>query len=129
MAKKKEGFFSDTLALLIYGVVGGIVPFFFENIILGLSVKQWAGIRILYLSRYIGGYICGRMADFFRRHFCRIVADIIALCIYELPIYIASALIVRASFRQIFLGSVIQIISNAIFGWLYGFILDRMRAV
>lgn len=127
---------ADTVALILFALCAGALTLLYEVVIAGLALGQWAGIRILYNAlRFAGARICGKLTDKVRQHllgtsrsrFRKAIADTIALSLYQLPIYVVSALIMGASIRQIAITSTIYLGDNVLLGWLYGVILDWVR--
>ncbi len=101
--------------------------------LVGLTLRQWFGIRILYAAlRFAGARLCGKLTDSIRerllgtsrQRFRKALADAIALSLYQIPLYIVSALVMGARFRQVAITSSIYLVENALLGWLYGVILD-----
>jgi len=129
--------FADTIALFLFSVCAGIPTLFYEILIAKLTLEQWAGVRIFYnILRFAGAYFCAKLTDKIRRRlpghsnsrFQKAVADTIALSLYQFPIYIISALIMGAKFRQIAIMSTVRLVDTIMLGWLYGIFLDWARS-
>jgi hypothetical protein len=125
--KNKGTFWSDTVAFIPYGILGGILPYFVERKILHLTGWQWCWLHLLYLLRYPIARACGKMRNHFRLHHRKSVANVLALYVIELPLYLLCALAVSANFNQILCGLAIQIVNNGILSNLFGLILDKTR--
>jgi hypothetical protein len=128
--KSKGTFWSDTIALKCYVALGGILPFFFEKVIFNFTWAQWGGLHgIFYWRHLLVGRACGRTKDFFEKYFHKRVASLLAIYIWELPLYAVLALIIGVSKEQIVRGLIIQLVNNAILILLglYDLILDALR--
>jgi hypothetical protein len=128
---------ADTIALLLFSSVASIFTLLAEVAVAGMSIKQWFWIRVIFNPlRFAGARFLGMLTDSLRRSilgkshnpFLKVVADTLALWLYNLPLYIASGIIMGATRRQITISSSMQFLDTLCTGWLYGIILDRVRA-
>ena len=127
---------ADTIALLIFTVISGLPALFYELLLVGFTLGQWAIIRLLYNTlRFAGARLCGKLTDLIRRrlagssssYFRKGAADTVSLLLYQLPLYLLSALIVGANVRQMAIALAMYLFDSILLGWLYGAILDRVR--
>jgi hypothetical protein len=127
---------ADTLALIIFSVATGALGIMFERWVAGLSWVQMGGIRLAYnLLKYALGGICGRIADWLRKllmgsskhPFRSALADGLALSVYQIPLYVACALLAQASPKKVAVMVAFYSVNNLVLGWLYGAILNRVR--
>ncbi|MFZ4649046.1 MAG: hypothetical protein ACOYMB_05490 [Patescibacteria group bacterium] len=56
------------------------------------------------------------------------ISDATSLSLYQIPAYIFSALIMGLDYKVIIFLSLIYLLDNLAFGWLFGYILDKTRA-
>ena len=127
---------ADTLAMVLYLLATGIFGFLFERSVVGLLVWQMGGIWILGLGKYPLAELCAQLTGKLRillmgnsRHpFRRALSAGLALSVYQVPLYVGSALCVRVSLSKVSAMAAFCLACNLIFGWLYGFILDWVRA-
>lgn len=128
---------ADTLALAIFSLITGIIGLLFERLVADLSLAQMAGIRFSYnLLKYVFAEGCAQIADALRLRlmgnfghpFRRALADGLALSGYQIPIYVACSFVMKADFRQITMVSGFYLANNMALGWLYGLILNLVRA-
>jgi len=127
----------DTLALALFSVtVGLITTFVIERYILGFSLMQWGVIRLVYnplrfgaapLLRVLTDRIRTRIGGHNPTRLRKVVADSVALAVYQPFVYMVSALLVGATFKQIGTAIPIYIAESFLTGWLYGVILDCVR--
>lgn len=133
----------DATAFIIFGVITGFVTIIYEVIIAGTTPHQWLEVRIIYtFLRCLGVYFLGRITDKLREKIIskrfskkksllfisKWFADGISLSVYQIPIYIISALICGVEIKAIFLASLLYIGDNFLFGWFFGYVLDKTRA-
>ena len=137
MNQAKRLYLSDTGALVLFGIVMGITTVIYEIWLVSMTTRQWVLIRILYnILRFVGARLCGKITDRTRCYilkgskskFKKGLADGIALSFYQMPIYIFSALVAGAGAKQIAIVVSLYVLDNLVSGWLYGLILDWMRA-
>lgn len=128
MKERIEGsFVPDTVALLAYGLPLGYLVFFLEREALDFTKSQWFWTHFFYLLHYPAGRICAKLDDFFSKYFGLEIAGALSLCIYSTPIYALGATLAGANTKQVWLGSLIQIVVNICFGWFYGILLQFTR--
>ena len=133
----------DTTAFLIFGVATGFVTILYEMVIVGVAFHQWLEVRILYtFMRFLGVYLLGKITDKLRKNLTikkfnknkllsfinKWFADSISLSAYQIPVYILAARICGLSWEIILFASLLYIGDNFLFGWFFGYILDRTRA-
>lgn len=143
----------DTTAFLIFGMITGAVTALYEVVIVGVTAHQWFVVRILYtLIRCLGVYFLGKITDSLRKKIAgeklrkaisdlclglnpkiilfitKGISDGISLSIYQIPVYVFSAFVCGVEVKAIFLASLLYIGDNFLFGWFFGYILDRTRA-
>jgi len=123
--------------MLIFSCTAGALVIVYE-FALGLTLAQWGGVKILYnIFRFIGAHYCANLTLWLQKlisggsnHWFRnAIADALALSVYEIPLYALSAWIMGVDTSVIILLSVIFIFHNIIFGWFYGWLLVRLRAL
>lgn len=128
---------ADTLALAVFSLLTGIFGLLFERLVVNLSLVQMAGIRFSYnLLKYLFAEGCAQIADALRaklmgnsKHpFRRALADGLALSGYQIPIYITCSLVMGAKIGQIAMVSGFYVVNNLALGWLYGILLNWVRA-
>jgi len=128
---------ADTLALALFSItVGLITTFVIERYILGFSLVQWGIIRLVYNPlRFGAARLLGKLTDRMRMRIGgstpsrlrKAVADSTTLALYQPFVYMVSALLVGANFKQISIAIPIYIVESFVTGWLYGIILDYVR--
>lgn len=127
----------DTLALIVFSVFTGAFGLLFERYVASLSLVQIAGIRVGYnFLKYTFAEVCAQIADGLRiklmgnsKHpFRRALADGLALSAYQLPIYLGCALVAQARPKQMAMMSAFYLMNNMALGWIYGIILNGIRA-
>jgi|GEM_PF-1277233 len=128
---------ADTIAFGLFGfAVGAVTTILYEMVLFGFTFRQWIGIRIFFtILRFVFAFVCGWLTDFLRQHFpgaahnrfWRAMAEATALTVYQMPLYVVSALIVGVDWHKIAFMSGIYLLENFLFGWLYGLILDWTR--
>jgi hypothetical protein len=129
-SKSPGSFWSDTIALLIYIIIGGVLPLVFEMGVFHFTLVQFGGLHFLFFFRHIPvGRLCGKMRNYLCRYYHKRVASLFAIYICELPLYVVIALIVGIDKKQVFNGFIIQLVNNAllVLAGLYDLILDRAR--
>ena len=125
----------DIIAMLIFSVFSCFTTLLYEVAAAGISVEQWLGIKIIYIPlRFAGAYILGSLIDKVRlklardnRFIHKALADAISLSIYQIPIYLLSAAVMRVSWQPILITVALYILDNILFGWLYGYLLNQVR--
>lgn len=118
----------NIVATIIYGLITFALTIFYEKYLLGLNWGEWIGARGIYIvCRYIFLFVLDYLIDFFRQHLPKVFADAIALSSYQIPIYASAALIMGIKYKLILLAIGIYLADNLAFGWLYGYILDKIR--
>jgi surface polysaccharide O-acyltransferase-like enzyme len=123
--KIKRFFIPYMAAFLIYGLIGGIMPFCFERGLLNLTGVQWFHLHSWYLCRYAGGYFCAILAKRFCKRHDKKIAGIFAVYICDLPIYVLCALGAGVNAGQAALGLLFQMFNNAVCGSRYISILRK----
>ncbi len=119
----------NIVASIIYGMITAFLTIFYEIFIADLGFMEYGFTKLIYLPcRYIiFTFVLDYLMDYFRSMMPKLIADPIALSIYQIPIYIIAAMIMGVSNHTIALIAAIYIADNFAFGWLYGYILDRTR--
>lgn len=118
----------NLVATIIYGLITFALTIFYEKYLLGLEWGEWFGARGIYLIfRYGFLFILDFLIDFYRRYLPKPLADALALSSYQIPLYATAALIVGISYNTVLLAMGIYLADNLLFGWLYGYILDKTR--
>lgn len=139
----------DLISFSIYGLTTFLITLLYEVLIAGVSTGQFIKVRILYtFLRVIGVYFLVNIIDNLRKKIVlkkliqgnpssfliglkkralKGLSDAISLSIYQIPVYILSALIFGVEFKKIMLISLLYILDNFLFGWLFGYILDKTR--
>jgi hypothetical protein len=118
----------NIFATIIYGIITFSLTILYEKIIVGLNWQEWMGVRMIYIPiRYVFLFILDYLIDYFRSVLPKAFAEAMALSIYQIPIYIGAALIMGVSRSLIITVCLIYIADNLVFGWLYGYILNRTR--
>ena len=125
----------DIIAMLIFSVFSCFTTILYEVVAAGISVEQWLGIKIIYIPlRFAGAYILGSLIDRVRLKLARdnsfihkALADAISLSIYQIPIYLLSATVMRVAWQPVLITMALYILDNLLFGWLYGYILNQVR--
>jgi hypothetical protein len=126
----------DTVAMVLFSVIGGVLTIGYEVGLLGLTGQQWLAIRLLYNpARFIGARLCGKLTNWIRFHLAaespnwwqKAVSDTIAVSVYQIPIYVLSALIAQVEPGIIGIAVLMYLLENICIGWLYGVILDWVR--
>lgn len=126
---------NDIVAMLVYNLIAGGLTLIYEVLLAGASTEQWLGVRIIYtIIRFSGAFILGYLIDWFRQLLskrkyllAKATADFLALSVYQLPIYCFSALLVGVPIASILITSGLYVVDNLLLGWLYGYILDKVR--
>lgn len=126
---------SDIVAMVLYNLIAGFLTLVYEIWLGGATGEQWVWVRIIYtIIRVSGAFLLGYLIDFCRRHIWqkrklifKALADAFALSLYQIPIYIFSALISGVLWHSILITACLYIGDNLLLGWLYGYILDRVR--
>ncbi|OGI81335.1 hypothetical protein A3I25_02410 [Candidatus Nomurabacteria bacterium RIFCSPLOWO2_02_FULL_42_17] len=127
---------TDTIALILFSICTGATTLFYEVVVADINIEQWLGIRLLFgIPRFALARLCGKLTDWIRlqlfgisqNRFQKAIADTTALCLYSIPLYIMSVLIIGISVQQIKIMSIIYFADIIIFGWSYGMILDWIR--
>jgi len=128
---------ADTLALFLFSLAGFLFTIFYEMLIIGISVQQWLGIRIVYNTiRALTAVPLARFNRFLRRRFVKEssnwwvkpAVDTLSVWLYQLPIYIVSAAVVGMSSGQVLAGCAFDLIEYVAVGWTYGPLLTWSRA-
>ena len=128
---------ADTLALFLFSLAGFLFTIFYEMLIIGISVQQWLGIRIVYNAlKFPTAVLCAKLNDFLRRHFVKESSswwvkagvDTLSVWLYQLPIYVVSAAVVGMSSGQVLAGCAFDLIEYVVVGWTYGPLLVWSRA-
>lgn len=118
----------NIFATIIYGLITFSMTILYEKIIVGLNWQEWVGARVIYISvRYTFIFILDYLIDYFRSLTIKFLADALALSLYQIPIYTIAALIMGVPHNLIIIVTLIYIADNLLFGWLYGYILDKTR--
>jgi hypothetical protein len=110
-------------------VVGGILPSIAEMTLFHLTPFQWGTLHLLYLQRLWRADLCEKMKNYFRKFLCEALADAVALCLFNVPVYFVCATIAGANQTQLVYCVGVQIFSNILFGRIYGFVLDLIKNV
>lgn len=126
---------NDIVAMLAYNVIAGGLTLIYEVLLAGASTEQWLKVRIIYtIIRFSGAFILGYLIDWFRQllskrkyPLAKAVADFLALSVYQLPIYCFSAMLAGVPIASMLITSGLYLADNLLLGWLYGYILDKVR--
>ena len=128
---------ADGIVFLLYTVYTGWILVVYEWHFCDLVVGQVAMLRMMSgVPRTLLGFLfCGALEETIRRRIKgetpslvrSTVAATLALCLFQLPIYITSALIMHLGVEQILITCGIYIAIDIVFGWSYAILLDRMR--
>lgn len=127
---------ADGVTFALFTLCTGWIIFMYEWYLCDWAVEQVVLLRIMSgTPRVILGPVCGTMKDAVRERlfgdasgFWReAAAGTIALFVFQLPFYIASAFIMRAGIRQIVITCALYLTGDIAFGWGYAKLLDRMR--
>ena len=127
---------ADSVAFLLYTVYTGWILVVYEKYLCDLAIEQVVVLRLMSgVPRTLLGFFCGVMEEAIRKRIRgdvhgfmrRAAAGTLALCFFQLPIYVASALILRAPMEQILVTCGIYIAIDIVFGWSYAVLLERMR--
>ncbi len=126
---------NDIVAMLVYNLIAGGLTLIYEVLLAGASTEQWLGVRIIYtIIRFSGAFMLGYLIDWFRQLLskrkyllAKAIADFLALSVYQLPIYCLSAILMGVPIASILISSSLYVADNLLLGWLYGYILDRVR--
>lgn len=126
---------SDIVAMVLYNLIAGFLTLVYEIWLGGATGEQWIWVRIIYTAiRLTGAFLLGYLIDFCRRYIWqkrklifKALADALALSLYQIPIYIFSAWISGVLWHSILITSSLYIVDNLLLGWLYGYILDKVR--
>lgn len=128
---------ADGISFLLYTVYTGWILVGYEKYLCDLTVEQVALLRLMSgVPRAVLGFLfCGALEEAIKHRIRgdaqsfvrRAAAGTLALCLFQLPIYAASALIMRIDAEQILITCGIYIAIDIMFGWSYVAVLERMR--
>ena len=127
---------ADSIAFLLYTAYTGWIIIVYEKYFCDLAIEQVILLRLMSgMPRALLGFLCGimedaierRMGDTAPRFLRRAAAGPLSLFSFQLPIYIVSALIMRASMEQMAITSGLYIAIDIVFGWSYAVVLARLR--
>lgn len=127
---------ADSVTFLLYTAYTGWIIIAYERYVCDLLIEQVALLRLMSgVPRALLAFLCGAMEEAIRKRirgnaqgfWRRVVSGTMALCLFQLPIYIASALIMRVGAEQILITCGIYIAIDILFGWSYSVLLDCMR--
>lgn len=127
---------ADSITFLLYTAYTGWIIIAYEKYVCDLLIEQVVLLRLMSgVPRMLLGFLCGAMEEAIRKRirgdvqgfWRRVVSGTLSLCLFQLPIYITSALIMRVGTGQILITCGIYIAIDIAFGWSYSVLLDRMR--
>jgi hypothetical protein len=121
-----------TLALIIYNIPTGALNFLWETCVVGYSLEQWGLIHVVYsIVKYGFAFVEARINHLLLHHFRafdersikRKFVDALALALYQIPLYVAIALLTGRPLKQIGLCVCFSLFEHAAFGPYHGDIL------
>ncbi|MEW6616994.1 MAG: hypothetical protein AB1333_01080 [Patescibacteria group bacterium] len=134
--KKIQTQAANLTALIVQGLFSSASTYVYEVVFFSIAEGKWIWIRLLYNGiKYATFFVPAKLDDYLRSTFLRtsqnkfyeFIADGLALSIHQIPIYVVSSFIFRIDIETIIFVSVIYLVDNFIFGWVYGSILKWMR--
>jgi hypothetical protein len=128
---------ADGATFFLFTACTGWIIVGYEWYLCDLALERVFWLRMMSgTPRVFLGPLCGMIKDAANKRlfggasgFWRdAAAGTTALFVFQLPFYIASALIMRVGIRQVVITCALYIANDILFGWLYVSILDQMRA-
>lgn len=128
---------ADGITFFLYTACTGWIIVGYEKYVCDLAIEQVAILRMMSgVPRVALGFACGMVKNAVKRRWfagsseflSQAAAGAIALCLFQLPLYVGSALILSTGARQIIVTCILYIASDILFGWSYVYLLEYIRA-
>ncbi len=120
---------AELTALIVQGLFSSASTYVYEVVFFTIAQEKWILVRLVYNGiKYATFFIPAILDDKFKSTFLRKwVADGLALTIHQVPIYIISSLFFGIDAEKIVFISIIYLVDNFSFGWVYGVVLRWAR--